>query len=99
MANNDLISRSRLLRDPYFQEDRYPESHLLRMAIKEAHAVDAVEVTGQEIQFLIDGLCHHVRWMKAAGANNPECGYDERVALLERLVLFESEHFPDMKEG
>lgn len=41
---NDLISRSALLRDPYFQEDRYPESHLLRMAIKEAHAVDAVEV-------------------------------------------------------
>ena len=41
---NDLISRSALLRDPYFQEDRYPESHLLRMAINEAHAVDAVKV-------------------------------------------------------
>lgn len=37
---NDLISRSALLRDPYFQEDRFPESHLLRMAIKEAHAID-----------------------------------------------------------
>ncbi|MBQ3215779.1 MAG: hypothetical protein IJB11_06660 [Oscillospiraceae bacterium] len=46
MANEkrDLIDRGRLLRDPYFQEDRYPESHLLRMAIKEQPTVDAVEV-------------------------------------------------------
>lgn len=38
----DLIDRGRLLRDPYFQEDRYPESHLLRMAIGEQPTVDAV---------------------------------------------------------
>lgn len=40
----DLISRDRLLRDTYFQEDRYPESHLLRMAIGEQPAVDAARV-------------------------------------------------------
>ena len=47
MADNkkgDLISRSRLLRDIYFQEGRYPETHLLRMAINEQPAVDAVKV-------------------------------------------------------
>lgn len=38
----DLIDRRRLLRDPYFQEDRYPESHLMRMAIGEQPTVDAV---------------------------------------------------------
>ena len=40
----DLISRDRLLRDPYFQEDRYPETPLMRMAIREQPAVDAVKV-------------------------------------------------------
>ena len=38
----DCISRSRLLRDPYFQEGRYPESPRLRMAIKEQPAVHVV---------------------------------------------------------
>lgn len=38
----DLIDRGRLLRDPYFQEDRYPESHLLRIAIREQPTMDAV---------------------------------------------------------
>ena len=61
------------------------------------HAVDAVEVTGQEVQFLIDALYYHVRWMIAGRLDKPECGYDERVALLERLRQFEREHFPDMK--
>ena len=40
----DLISRSSLPRDPYFQKDRYPESFLLRIAIGAAPAVDAVRV-------------------------------------------------------
>ena len=40
----DLIDRNRLLRDTYFREDRYPESHLLRMAIGEQPTVDALEV-------------------------------------------------------
>lgn len=42
--NEDLISRSRLLRDPYFREDRYPVSHHLRMAIMEQPAVDLEQV-------------------------------------------------------
>lgn len=37
-----LIDADRLLRDPYFQEDRYPCSHLIRMAIGEQRTVDAV---------------------------------------------------------
>ena len=39
-----LIDADRLLRDPYFQEDRWPESHLIRMAVREQRTVDAVEV-------------------------------------------------------
>ena len=45
--NDDLILRSRLLRDPYFREDRYPVSHLLRTAIMEQPAVDPVTVFKQ----------------------------------------------------
>lgn len=40
----EYIERGRLLRDPYFQEDRYPESHLLRMAIINQPAADVVPV-------------------------------------------------------
>ena len=68
-----------------------------RKLILEAPAVDAVEVTGQDVQFLIDALYYHVRRMKAGGLDKPECGYDERIALLDRLMLFEREHFPDME--
>lgn len=39
---DDLISRKRLLRDIYFQEGRYPETPLMRMAIREQPRVDAV---------------------------------------------------------
>lgn len=39
-----LIDADRLLRDPYFQEDRWPESHLIRMAVREQRTVDAVKV-------------------------------------------------------
>lgn len=45
--NEDLISRSRLLRDPYFRKDRYPISHHLRMAIMEQPAVDPLTVFKQ----------------------------------------------------
>lgn len=45
--NDDLISRARLLRDPYFREDRYPVSHHLRMAIMEQPAVDPLTVFKQ----------------------------------------------------
>jgi len=40
----EYISRNRLLRDPYFQEGRYPESHLLRMAIMEQPAANVAPV-------------------------------------------------------
>ena len=39
-----LIDADRLLRDPYFQEDRFPSSHLIRMAVGEQRTVDAVPV-------------------------------------------------------
>ena len=68
-----------------------------RKLILDAPAVDAVEVTAQELQFLIDAMCRHIRWMIAGRLDKPECSYDERVALLERLTLFEREHFPDMQ--
>ena len=45
--NEDLISQSRLLRDPYFRENRYPISHHLRMAIMEQPAVDPLTVFKQ----------------------------------------------------
>ena len=47
-----LIDADRLLRDPYFQEDRYPCSHLIRMAIGEQRTVDAVS----------RGVHDQVRW-------------------------------------
>ena len=39
-----LIDADRLLRDPYFREDRYPCSGLIRMAVREQRTVDAVRV-------------------------------------------------------
>lgn len=44
MAMDDLISRKRLLRDIYFQEGRYPETPLMRMAVREQPAIDAAPV-------------------------------------------------------
>ena len=69
-------------------------------SIEKAPTIDAVEVTAQEIQFLIEGLYGHIKWLKAAGMDRPECecGYDERKELLEKLTLFEAEHFPAKME-
>ena len=64
----DLISRDRLLRDIYFQEGRYPESHLLRMAIGEQPTVDAVEVV-------------HGRWESHTNAS-VECSVCDGVVLM-----------------
>lgn len=106
---NDLISRSALLEDAMAERyeflrekngnyDHYTDGFEDAMLyVEDAPAVDAVEVTAQEIQFLIDAMYHHVRWMIAGRLDKPECSYDERVALLERLTLFEREHFLDMK--
>ena len=46
-----LIDADRLLRDPYFQEDRWPESHLIRMAVGEQRTVDAVPVVHGRWEF------------------------------------------------
>lgn len=101
----DLISRSALLAqirpdDP--DDDRSAVlmsdvKKIIRNFVENAPAVDAVAVTAQELQFLIDAMYRHIRWMIAGRLDKPECSYDERVALLERLTLFEREHFPDMQ--
>lgn len=44
MAMDDFISRKRLLRDIYFQEGRYLETPLMRMAIMEQPTIDAAPV-------------------------------------------------------
>ena len=91
---NDLISRSALKKELL---DRSFFPVIVKNALENAPAVDAVEVTAQELQFLIDAMYRHIRWMIAGRLDKPECSYDERVALLERLTLFEREHFPDMQ--
>lgn len=108
---NDLISRSALIAHiGDLGSDPEDDTTLLTMGqacaithkcivyiVKAEPAVDAVEVTAQELQFLIDAMYRHIRWMIAGRLDKPECSYDERVALLERLTLFEREHFPDMQ--
>jgi hypothetical protein len=54
---DDLISRSRLLRDTYFREGRYPESHLLRMAINEQPAVNPLPC---KIGDTVWGIRYHI---------------------------------------
>ena len=102
---NDLISRSDTIKRAKAAEIEMGSINGIKAVpmgaviqfLEIVPAVDAVEVTAQEIQFLIDAMYHHVRWMLAGGLNKPECGYDERVALSEKLRLFEREHFPDMQ--
>ena len=80
----DLIDRNRLLRDPYFREDRYPESNLLRMAVKEQPTIDAVEVVhgewvvcgdGEYVPFMCSACGKTTSWYHAQTANYcPNCG-------------------------
>lgn len=97
MANKQrLIDANRLLRDPYFQEDRYPESHLLRMAINEQRTVDAVEVVRcKDCEFwggvTFGNVCR--RWsaplagMKNCTKPDDFCSYGERKMVnLEDIV-------------
>lgn len=70
----EYIKRDRLLRDPYFQKDRFPESHLLRMAIMNQPAADVVEVkrgcwVGTADGYA-DGKLVYDMWECS------ECGYD-----------------------
>ena len=89
MANEKrLIDANRLLRDPYFIEDRYPESHLLRMAIGEQHTVDAVEVVRCKDCACYEetcpgyGYCYHWDYEQGMQPNQVEaddfCSYGER---------------------
>ena len=97
---NDLISRSALRTLAYHVTDNIIGVERCVVDwddIEDAPAVDAVEVTAQELQFLIDALYRHIRWMIAGRLDKPECSFDERVALSEKLRQFEREHFPDMQ--
>ena len=58
----DYIERGRLLRDPYFQEDRYPESHLLRMAIMNQPAANVAPVVRGRWDLLDDASSKIVKW-------------------------------------
>jgi hypothetical protein len=84
MANEkrDLIDRRRLLRDTYFQEGRYPESHLLRMAIKEQHSVDAVEVVRckdcKHRYTASSGVIFCTQHLTMSANDNDFCSYGER---------------------
>ena len=95
----ELISRS-ALKDALEYWTNFPKHRGGKSVydiIDDAPAVDAVEVSAQELQFLIDAMYRHIRWMIAGRLDKPECSFNERVALSEKLRLFEREHFPDMQ--
>ena len=83
VTNSEYIERDRLLRDPYFQEDRYPESHLLRMAIMNQPAADVVpvvhgwwELKGQDVFCSVCGGESKYTWFGAHSFSIycPNCG-------------------------
>ena len=73
-----LIDADRLLRDPYFQEDRWPESHLIRMAVGEQRTVDAVPVVHgrwiDEYPFVRCSVCN-AEWLNCRTDNEPNLFY------------------------
>lgn len=78
--NDDLISRARLLRDPYFREDRYPISHHLRMAIMEQPAVDA-EALPCKIGDEVWGIRNY------KGTNHPQQGKVDQMYYTDDMRL------------
>lgn len=74
------------MRDPYFQKDRYPESHLLRIAIGAAPAVDAVKVVRcEDCKWLYDGedmycCTKHTGLARINSDGSSFCSYGERRA-------------------
>lgn len=68
----------------------------LRRIINNAPAVDAVEVSAEELKFLINDTIAYIWRMEDSGRDKPEFGYDSRKALLEKLKQFGKEHFPEM---
>ena len=78
-----LIDADRLLRDPYFREDRYPCSHLIRMAVGEQRTVDAVPVVRCKDCKHMELIPSGARWCNAwCGINGMGdegfCNYGER---------------------
>ena len=73
-----LIDADRLLRDPYFQEDRCPESHLIRMAVGEQRTVDAAPVVHgcwiDEYPFVRCSVCN-AEWLNCKTDNEPMLFY------------------------
>ena len=67
----EYIERGRLLRDPYFQEDRYPESNLLRMAIMNQPAADVAPVKhGRWVGLEYDGYAEVALCMTFGNVRN-----------------------------
>lgn len=65
--------------------------------IEKAPAVDAVEVSADELKYLINDTIAYIWRMEDSGRDKSEFGYDERKALLEKLKRFKKEHFPEMR--
>ena len=91
---DDLISRSRLLRDPYFREDRYPVSHHLRMAIMEQPAVDLEEVF-KSLPYVKEALAKQTvapvragRWDMVNGAGMVHCSACDNWAHKKTAISF-----------
>lgn len=60
-------------------------------------AADAVEVSADELKYLINDTIAYIWRMEDSGRDKSEFGYDERKALLEKLKRFKEEHFPEMR--
>lgn len=76
-----LIDADRLLRDPYFQKDRWPESHLIRMAVREQRTVDAAPLVHGRWLDEKHGFMYYDAACSVCGARNdrasnycPHCG-------------------------
>lgn len=101
-----LIDQKLLLEDlgeePYIWTDTDAEiqehSDWLRFKemIELQPAVDAVEVTADELKHLINDTIAYIWRLEERGCDTPEFGYDSRKALLEKLKRFKEEHFPEI---
>lgn len=76
------------------QEAVCKHGQYLKKLINELPAVDAVEVTADELKHLINDTIAYIWRLEERGCNKPEFGYDSRKTLLEKLKRFEKEHFP-----
>lgn len=103
----DLISRSALhsmvcLDTKYGTYGEFMDGSEVSFTANEVHAmingapaVDALPVTHAELRHLINDTIDYIWRLEDRGYDTPECGYDSRKALLEKLKQFEREHFPE----